>query len=125
MRLIVLLALSGAIAVAGCKETRQANPVQISQPGDAALECQAIAGLQHENRVQAARLAKLDEGVAMGNALAVTISKALFWPAVLGVDMSDVEEIEARALQDRNRRLQEIADAKGCPSPPRQTASSR
>jgi len=103
-----------ALGLAGCQTTRQANPVAMSQPGDASLDCAAIQAAQARNRAEAARLAKLDEGVALGNALAVTVSRAWFWPAVMGVDLSDAEEIEARALYDRNRRLAEIGGRKGC-----------
>lgn len=123
MAILAVLALGGP-ALVGCKETRQAHPVQLSQSGDAGLECRAIADMQMRNRLDAVRLAKLDEGVAAGNAIAVTISKAWFWPAVFGVDMSDVEQIEARALQDRNRRLDEIAASKGCRPPSAQTAKA-
>ncbi len=100
--------------LAACQTTRQARPVAIAQPGDDALACSEIATIQASNRLEAARLAKLDEGVAIGNAFAVTLSRAWFWPAVFGVDLSDAEEIEVRALHDRNRRLEEIARAKGC-----------
>ena len=108
--LALVLAL---LAIAGC-QPRQAKPVHMSQVGDKALECRQLAAMQLSNRLEAARLAKLDEGVALGNVIAMTLSQAWFWPAVFGVDMSDAEQIEARALQDRNRRLAEIAAAKGC-----------
>ncbi len=111
MRILAILATT--LALAAC-QSRQASPAQMSQAGDARLECAQIRSMQAANRREAARLAKLDEGVAIGNAVAVGLSKVWFWPAVMGVDMSDVEEIEARALLDRNRRLAEIGRAKGC-----------
>lgn len=113
-RIVAILVLPAILAGAGC-QTRHAQPVQVSQAGDAALDCEMIRELQIRNRAEAARLAKLDEGVALGNAIAMTISQAWFWPAVLGVDLSDAEQIEARALKDRNRRLEEIAQREGCP----------
>ena len=67
-----------------------------------------------DNRVKAAKLAKIDEGVATTNTIAVAVSRTLFWPAVLAVDLSDVEQIEMRSLVDRNQRLGEIAEKKGC-----------
>lgn len=109
------------LLLAGCQTTRQANPTPIAHPGDDQLSCSQIAAFQTENRRTAARLAKLDEGVAAGNAIAVAASRTWLWPAVFGVDLSDVEEIEARALRDRNRRLDEIARAKNCPPPPNKT----
>lgn len=113
------------VLVAGC-QSRQAKPVHVSQAGDQQLECAQLAEMQLQNRLEAARLAKLDEGVALGNAIAMTLSRAWFWPAIFGVDMSDAEQIEARALQDRNRRLQEIAARKGCaPEAPQQGTDAR
>jgi len=113
MRIVAILAI---LALAAC-QTRQANPVSLSQSGDERLDCASIQVMQQKNREEAARLAKLDEGVAMGNAFAVAMSQAwIFWPAVLGVDLSDAEEIEMRALRDRNRRLAEIGRGKGCRS---------
>ncbi len=93
--------------------------MRLSQPGDPNLDCRSIAAYQIDNLREAARLAKLDEGVAISNAVAVTISKTafIFWPAVLGVDLSDAEEIEVRALRDRNMRLAEIGRNKGCAEP--------
>jgi hypothetical protein len=110
MRIFAILAV---LAIAAC-QSRQADPVQLSQPEDKKLACQEIAQLQTANRLQAAKLANLDEGVAIGNAIALTLSKVWFWPAIMGVDLSDAEEIEARALRDRNRRLTEIARSKHC-----------
>lgn len=112
MRALLILA---ALVLAAC-QTRAANPVRLSQPHDRNLDCRSIATIQTANRREAARLAKLDEGVAIGNAIAVTISKTalFFWPAVMGVDLSDAEEIEVRALRDRNIRLAEIGRNNGC-----------
>lgn len=111
MRLIAILSL---LAIAAC-QNRVAEPVHLAQPTDDRLTCTEIAEKRVENRKQAARLVKLDEGVALSNAFAITLSQVWFWPAIMGVDMSDVEEIEARALQDRNQRLIAIAKEKSCP----------
>lgn len=114
MRLITILS---ALAIAAC-QTRTAAPVHLAQPGDDVLSCEAIAEERTVNRKAALKLAKLDEGVAMSNAFAMTLSQVWFWPAIFGVDMSDVEEIEAKALMQRNDRLTNLAERKGCPAPP-------
>lgn len=115
-RAVAFSVLLAAVAVQGC-QTRNAAPVRVSQAGDQALDCEQLRLMQVQNGKDAIRLAKLDEGVAIGNAIAVAINQLWFWPGIFGVDMSDAEEIEARALYDRNRRLDEIAKAKACPEP--------
>lgn len=119
MRLIAILSL---LAIAAC-QTRTATPVHLAQPGDEILSCDAIADERNANRASALKLAKLDEGVAVSNAFAMTLSQVWFWPAIFGVDMSDVEEIEARALMQRNDRLSGLAQRKGCPLPPEATVA--
>lgn len=109
-----LLAILGLLAIGAC-QTRTATPVHLAQPGDDSLSCVQIADERIANRQKAAKLAKLDEGVALSNAVAVTLSQVWFWPAIMGVDMSDVEEIEARALKQRNTRLAALAKSNGCP----------
>ena len=110
-----VLAILACLAILGCQQhIRQARPIALAQPGDLDLSCDDLAAMQTANAARAAELRKLDEGVAMGNGLAVVISKAMFFPAALGVDLSDAEEIEARAFEDRNGRLAEIAGRKRC-----------
>jgi len=111
LRIIAIIAL--AAMVVAC-ETRQAQLVPLSQSGDETLKCPEIAGLMADNRDKAAKLAKIDKEIATGNAIAVAVGKAFFWPAVLAVDLSDVEQIEMRSLVDRNQRLGELAKAQGC-----------
>jgi len=43
----------------------------------------------------------------------------------MGVDMSDVEEIEARALEQRNVRLAALAKANDCPEPAETTIAAK
>jgi hypothetical protein len=100
-------------------------PVHLAQPGDDALSCVEIADERLANRKKAAKLAKLDEGVAISNAFAMTLSQVWFWPAIMGVDMSDVEEIEARAIEQRNVRLAGLAKTNGCPEPAETTFAAK
>jgi hypothetical protein len=119
-----LLAILGLLAIGAC-QTRTATPVHLAQPGDGAMSCSEIAGEMVSNRKQAAKLAKLDEGIALSNAVAMTLSQVWFWPAIMGVDMSDVEEIEARALMQRNDRLAALAGQRDCPKPAEKTVAVR
>ena len=118
-----LLAILGLLAISAC-QTRTATPVHLAQPGDDAMSCAQIADERLSNRKQAAKLAKLDEGVALSNAVAVTLSQVWFWPAIMGVDMSDVEQIEARALMQRNDRLAALSKANGCPQAAEKTVAA-
>jgi len=55
----------------------------------------------------------------------MTLSQVWFWPAIMGVDMSDVEEIEARAIEQRNVRLAGLAKTNGCPEPAETTFAAK
>ena len=49
-----------------------------------------------------------------GNVAAGVTSAVLFWPAVFAMDLSNAEQIELRALQDRDKTLTRLEQKKGC-----------
>lgn len=91
---------------AGC-QGRQANPVSMVQPGDDELTCAQLTGEIKGNNVQIRHLSGKDEEVEVGNAIAVVV-----FP--FGIDLSSKEQIEMRALLDRNRQLDRIRKTRDC-----------
>jgi hypothetical protein len=112
----IAVAFTGAaLALAGCA-TRQVTPVKMSQPGDAGLSCAALAEQISENRTSAERLFKQDKKVADGNT-AKTLGSALPMVGIFLLasnDFSNAEQIEARALMDRDQQLRFLMKQRGC-----------
>ena len=108
-QLSILLIFTAACAA------RPSNPVAISQPGDAQMSCEQLVAERTSNRRKAAALAGADEDVVTGNVAAGVASALVFWPAVFAMDLSNAEQIELRALQDRDRTLEGLQKQKNCP----------
>ena len=104
MRIVVLLF---AVLVIACGH-RPSNPTPISQPGDNQLSCTELAQQMADNHQKALILAGKDEDLESQNVAAFL----LFTPAI---DLSNTEQIEYRALEDRNKNLARLREQKGCP----------
>ena len=102
------LALLPAALLLGSCAARPANPVASAQPADAQLSCEAIDQELANNENEARGLVKLDSDVETRNVLSV-----IFFP--LALDLSEKEQIEFRALFDRNRNLERLKRQKQCP----------
>ncbi len=100
------------ISLTACT-VRESNPVPISQPGDAALRCSEIRDQVTMNNASMEVLAAKDASIKLNNNVALGLS-FLALPAVFAVDGSKVEQIEVRALNDRNQNLKRIFAKKGC-----------
>ena len=108
---IACIALVGLVAACGA---RASNPVAISQPGDKSLTCEQIAVQVKANNDLAVKKAGGDQATIDQNAAAVAVGTILFWPAMLAVDLSNAEQIELRALHDRNKSLERLYKKKDC-----------
>ena len=106
-------ALSFSLLLVACA-ARQASPVAISQPGDATLGCEQITVEMARNEAEAARLAGIDEEVVSGNVAAGVVGAAFFPPAWFALDLSNAEQIQLRALRDRNTNLASMHQDRGC-----------
>lgn len=106
-----LLAL--VLLLAACS-ARQTTPVAISQPGDETLRCDQIAAEMSRNEAAALRLVGAEEDVVSGNVVAGVAGGLLLWPAWIAIDLSDAEQIQYRALRDRNINLGRIQEDQGC-----------
>ncbi len=108
MKLLIIIFL-----VAGCS-ARTAEPVRISQAGDADLTCEQIRNEILANRNHAMALAGKDQNVENDNTAAGTVGALVFWPAMFAFDLSQKEQIEMRAYQDRNRHLNYLLNSNKC-----------
>ena len=101
------------LLAAAC-EARQVTPVPLSQPGDTALTCEQIAAEIAGNEAEAIRLVGADSDVTTDNALLAVTGTVLFWPALFALDVSSAEQIQFRALRDRNTNLARLQQDRGC-----------
>ncbi|HWA88387.1 MAG TPA: hypothetical protein VG889_00015 [Rhizomicrobium sp.] len=107
--------LACALVVSGCA-ARQVTPVSMSQPGDDRLSCDALKAQTAANSAAEAGYRYKDKQVENGNALKTVGSAAPFvGPLIAGsTDLSNEEQVKARALADRNDELNYLAKRKGC-----------
>lgn len=111
--LIRTIALAALVVLAGCAP-RESNPVPIAQPGDDLLTCMQIADQSSANRAEALRLSGADDQTVNENVALGTVGALVFWPAMFAMDLSNADQIELRALQDRNQTLDYLARQKDC-----------
>ena len=97
----------------GCA-ARVVVPVAVSQPGDPALDCAQITTEMRANRAAAERYALADKRLEQSNVAAGVASAVVGWPALLAMDLTREEQIQVRALADRNARLEAMGQGKEC-----------
>lgn len=86
------------------------------QPGDNALSCTALAQQIADNQKSEGDYLHQDKQVENGN-VAKGVGSALPFVGPLvaaSTDLSNEEQVKARALSDRNERLAYLAKQKGC-----------
>lgn len=101
-----LLILALGLGLAGC-QGRQANPVSMVRANDDQLNCGELNTEVSANNSQIRQLSGQDEDVETGNVVA-----AIVFP--FAIDLSSKEQIEMRALIDRNRHLTRLRKARDC-----------
>lgn len=95
---------------------REVQPVAMSQPGDDQLSCADLDQQLSANEQSEAVLIGQDRKVAQGN-VAKTIGGAIPVAGiaiVASTDLSNSEQVRARALADRNQELSYLSSKKGC-----------
>jgi len=88
----------------------------MSRPGDEAMSCDAIKQEILANNTAADAFLRKDKRVEAGNT-AKTIASAIPYVGILiaaSNDLSNEEQVRARALADRNEQLGFLAKQKGC-----------
>jgi hypothetical protein len=107
-----MLALAGALCMAACA-ARSVTPLAMTQPGDDQLSCAQIDDEIKRNQTAANELFQRDESVETGNvAKGVLLGGGLLSAGLM--DLSNAEQVNARALVDRNERLRLLAKSNGC-----------
>lgn len=88
----------------------------MSQPGDENIDCPELKQQIADNRAAAAKYVRKDKQVENGNT-AKTLGGAIPGLGILlvaSMDLSNEEQVKARALIDRDERLTSLAKRKGC-----------
>lgn len=117
MRWCIVLALFVLVACGA----PQVTPVRLSQPDDATLTCEQIAAEIAGNQAEARRLVDAEGDVDAGNVVAGMAVGGLVGGIPMAFLMSDMEaeawsteQIQYRALRDRNINLSRLHQQKGC-----------
>ena len=109
-------ACAASLALCGCA-AREVTPVAMSQSGDEGLNCNELAKQLAANESDIKVFIAKDKRVADNN-VAKNVAGAVI-PGVgilliASTDLSNSEQIQARALIDRNQQLHYLEKQKGC-----------
>ncbi len=88
----------------------------MAQPGDEQLTCEQLQREIAANELVAKDFVKKDKAVENGNAAKTVLSATPFIGilSAMAVDLSNEEQVKARAIIDRNERLVFLSKQKGC-----------
>ena len=103
-----------AAMLVGCGG-RSANPVASYQPGDEQRSCTGLQAEIASNEQEIIRLLPYEN--AAGKNVALGVAGVFFIVPFFFMDFKDAEELEIRALRQRNQRLREIAYNNECSLP--------
>ena len=109
-RLLMAALLPLMAACAG----RFPQPVEVRNASDFDLTCTMLAAEIEGNRDKVQYLARLEDEAASQNIVVTTIASAGLLPAILAWDVSNANDIEAEALEERSRHLENVHTRKGC-----------
>ena len=104
----IIPALLSIMLLSSCANTRDPQPINLVQDKDTQMECELILAEYRTNTLVAG------DKIEKNNADDVqdVIVGALIWPGL--ADFKNADGIEGNALLDRNVRLQQIANRRGC-----------
>jgi hypothetical protein len=95
---------------------RPANPVATVQAADDKMNCQLMQTEYASNESRANALVGEKVKAQEQNAAKFVL---MGMSGLLMMDLKDTEQVEIRALKDRNNRLARLMAGKGCPDAPR------
>ena len=104
-----------APCLCGCA-ARSFTSIPMVQPGDDALTCSDVKRQIADNIVAIGAFQRKDKQVENAN-IAKGVGSAIPYVGILvgaSSDLSNEEQVNARALADRNERLENLAKQKGC-----------
>lgn len=111
----IFVIAAGAVCLCGCA-AKDVTPVRMAQPGDENLSCPALKQQIAANRAAAAELLKKDKQVEEENVAKNVggVIPGLGLLLIASTDLSNEEQVKARALIDRDERLAYLVRQKGC-----------
>lgn len=113
----LLFVAACAALLLGCAAAK-VTPVRMSQPGDESLSCEALQQELAKNTTAAEDFVRRDKNVENGN-IAKGVGSAIPFIGILlasSTDLSNKEQIQGRALVDRDERLTYLSKQKNCTS---------
>lgn len=114
-RLSAGASLGCAIFLSACAAAN-VQPVHMVQPGDEALSCSALKQEIDKNSAAAQKFLERDHQVEQANTAKV-MGSAIPYLGILvfaSSDLSNKEQVEARALIDRDQHLEFLSKQKNC-----------
>jgi hypothetical protein len=110
------LTIAAALCLSDCA-AQNVTPVSMTQAGDDQLTCPALFDQIKANRAEAEEFLRKDRQVEQGN-IAKNVAGSLLAPIGLllaaTTDLSNADQVKARAIADRNEQLIYLAKSKGC-----------
>lgn len=103
------------LCLGGCA-AREFTPVAMSQAGDADLSCTDLKKQIADNTAAEAVYRRKDKNVEAGNTAKTVASATPFVGLLIAgtMDLSNEEQVKARALADRDEQLAYLAKQRGC-----------
>jgi hypothetical protein len=105
--------IMGVACLMACSQPT-GQPVPMAQPGDEQLSCSEINAQMKSNLA-----ASPDDSYRRGSIVAGALTGGVIGAVIAAntADQTDVGQVEARSLADRNERLAFLARSKGCSEP--------
>ena len=114
MKDLICIVLVGAMLFAQGCGGRAAYPVQISQAGDYALQCNQLEAemnrIRHEVQLKTGQKTTGD----LADTALFAAGLVIFWPALFFMDLKNADKVELEALQSRYAHLVDIYTNKIC-----------
>jgi hypothetical protein len=108
------VAVVALAAFLGACAGRQAAPVQVNQAGDTDKSCHQLLHELNHNQYRMALLVKESNHVKAGNADLAAGNAIFFPPVMVAYDKGKAQNLELRTLQERNKKLTQLAVDKDC-----------
>src|SRR3954471_6023668 len=101
-------------AFLGACAGRPAAPVQVNQANDVEKSCHELLKEVSDNQARMARLVRESNHVKAGNADIAAADAFFFPPVMVAYDEGKAQNLELRSLQERNKKLTQLAVDKDC-----------
>jgi hypothetical protein len=96
---------------------RDAAPVASYASYDGQLSCSQLGAELTANEAKVVQLQQEHDSAHTANIAIGVVGALLFWPALFAIDASDAQQVEIRALRDRNSNLARMQASKKCHEP--------